>query len=103
LGEVVRKVFYEEYLSIAEHAFDKAKAGNNVVDTVKDELLLITEVGVLYLKGELMFKATDVEALCIFCNCYQVYLHVNYKFGSDLEYETNDVSIRVFFSFSMNC
>jgi hypothetical protein len=64
---------------------------------VKDELLLVIEVGVLHLRGELVFKVANVEALYIFRNCYQVYLHVNYKFGSDLENETNDVSIRVFF------
>jgi hypothetical protein len=66
LDAVVCEVLYEECLPTAGSTLDEVEAGANVANIVKDALLLVIEVGILYCKGEVVFKTTNVEGLCIF-------------------------------------
>jgi hypothetical protein len=65
---VVCEVLYEELFSAAGSTFNEVEARADVADIVKDVLLLVIEVGVLHFKGGIVFEATNVEGLCIFCH-----------------------------------
>jgi hypothetical protein len=65
---VVCEVLYEECLSTAGSTLNEVEARADVVNTIKDVLLFIVEVSIFYFKEKVVFKAADVEGLCIFCH-----------------------------------
>jgi hypothetical protein len=63
VDEMVDKVYYEKCISAIAHALDEVKIEIVVVDHVEVWFLLLIKKRCLYLNGEVILEATNIDHL----------------------------------------